>query len=135
MGENSEYGDFFGLDDLFTERPEVVDGMVDIFETWVTDVGIDGFRIDTAKHVNIEFWQEFGPALQAHAATEGNDDFFMFGEVFDSNPAFMSRYTTEGKLQATLDFGFQARAQTFAANSAGTDNLRDLFDRSLSALG
>ena len=127
VGENSEYGDFFGLDDLFTERPEVVDGMVDIFETWVTDVGIDGFRIDTAKHVNIEFWQEFGPALQAHAATEGNDDFFMFGEVFDSNPAFMSRYTTEGKLQATLDFGFQARAQTFAANSAATDNLRDLF--------
>ncbi len=51
----------------------------------------------------------------------------MFGEVFDSNPAFMSRYTTEGKLQATLDFGFQARAQSFAANSAGTDNLRDLF--------
>ena len=101
--------------------------MVDIFETWVTDVGIDGFRIDTAKHVNIEFWQEFGPALQAHAASEGNDDFFMFGEVFDSNPAFMSRYTTEGKLQATLDFGFQARAQTFAANSAATDNLRDLF--------
>ncbi len=32
----------------------------------------------------------------------------MFGEVFDANPAFMSRYTTEGGLQATLDFGFQA---------------------------
>ena len=28
-GENSLYGDFFGLDDLFTEHPAVVDGMAD----------------------------------------------------------------------------------------------------------
>ena len=67
--------------------------MIDIYETWVTDVGIDGFRIDTAKHVNMEFWQKFSPALQAHAAAAGNDDFFMFGEVFDANPAFMSPAT------------------------------------------
>ena len=26
VGENSQYGDFFGLDDLFTEHPRVVDG-------------------------------------------------------------------------------------------------------------
>ena len=30
-GEDSQYGDFFGLDDLFTEKPEVVDGMIDIY--------------------------------------------------------------------------------------------------------
>jgi glycosidase len=29
-GENSFYGDFFGLDDLFTEHPRVVAGMTDI---------------------------------------------------------------------------------------------------------
>ena len=56
-GEDSQYGDFFGLDDLFTERPEVVDGMTDIYQTWIGDFGIDGFRIDTMKHVNDEFWQ------------------------------------------------------------------------------
>ena len=61
VGEDSQYGDFFGLDDLFTERQEVVDGMVDIYETWVRDMKIDGFRIDTMKHVNDEFWQEFSP--------------------------------------------------------------------------
>ena len=31
-GENSFYGDFFGLDDLFTEHPTVVDGMTDIYK-------------------------------------------------------------------------------------------------------
>jgi pullulanase-type alpha-1,6-glucosidase len=126
-GESSNYGDFFGLDDLFTEQPAVQDGMIEIYETWVTEVGIDGFRIDTAKHVNMEFWQAFSPALQSHAASLGNEDFFMFGEVFDSNPAFMSTYTTEGGLQATLDFGFQSRAQGFAASSAATNDLRDFF--------
>ena len=115
VGENSQYGDFFGLDDLFTEQPEVVDGMTDIYKTWVTDFGIDGFRIDTVKHVNMEFWQKFGPAIQAYASGQRQaDDFFMYGEVFDSDPAFMSQYTTAGKLPATLDFGFQSRATSFA---------------------
>ena len=82
-GESSTYGDFVGLDDLFTEQPDVVDGMTDIYRAWV-DLGIDGFRIDTAKHVNMEFWQEFAPAIRDHAASVGNDDFFAFGEVYDA---------------------------------------------------
>ena len=61
-GESSTYGDFIGLDDLFTERPEVVDGMGEIYKQWV-DFGIDGFRIDTVKHVNLEFWKKFVPAI------------------------------------------------------------------------
>jgi glycosidase len=124
-GENSEYGDFPGgdrqaLDDLWTERPQVVNGMIDVYKTWVQDAGVDGFRIDTVKHVNMQFWQRFGPALQGYAASLGNDDFFMFGEVFDANPAFMSEYTTEGRLQATVDFGFQSNVSGFAKGVEGT---------------
>ena len=69
-GENSTYGDFAGLDDLFTENPKVVSGMEDIYNAWV-DLGIDGFRIDTVKHVNLEFWQQFSPAVLAHARAAG----------------------------------------------------------------
>ena len=65
-GEDAEYGDFFGLDDLFTEHPDVVDGMTEIYQAWV-DFGIDGFRIDTVKHVNVEFWQAFAAAIAAQA--------------------------------------------------------------------
>ena len=130
-GENSEYGDFpsgqfSSLDDLWTERPEVVDGMVDIYRTWVEESGVDGFRIDTVKHVNMEFWQRFAPALTGYAASIGNDDFFMFGEVFDANPEFMSRYTTTGRLQATVDFGFQASGSGFALGKP-TSQLRDFY--------
>ena len=126
-GENSQYGDFFGLDDLFTERPEVVDGMVDIYKTWVDDFGIDGFRIDTMKHVNDEFWQQFGPRMQTIAKQDGNPDFFMFGEVaLDGSDAaaksFTSHYTTHDRMQAILDFPFQDAARGFA--SKGLDNQR-----------
>ncbi len=124
-GESAEWGDFSGLDDLFTENPKVVNGMIDIYRAWV-DFGVDGFRIDTTKHVNIGFWQKFSPAMQAEARRIGNPDFFMFGEVYDARPSFMSTYTTEGKLPATLDFGFQSQAQAFASGRA-TTGLRDLY--------
>ena len=74
LASRPTYGDFVGLDDLFTERPEVVQGMEDIYKAWV-DFGIDGFRIDTAKHVNIEFWQKFVAGDARHAASVGNAEF------------------------------------------------------------
>ncbi|MDO5740173.1 MAG: alpha-amylase family glycosyl hydrolase [Ornithinimicrobium sp.] len=116
-GESSLYGDFFGLDDLATEQAEVVEGMIDIYSRWV-DTGVDGFRIDTTKHVNIEFWEDFGPAILEYAAAQGNDDFFMFGEVYDANPVVMSSYTTTGRLPATLDFGFQSSATAYASGES-----------------
>jgi|GEM_PF-256697 len=104
-GESSLNGDFFGLDDLKTEDPQVVSGMIDIFKSWISDYNIDGYRVDTVKHVNIEFWQQWAPAIQEHATSLGRDDFFIFGEVFDGNPENNARYTTEGKLPSVLDFG------------------------------
>jgi alpha-amylase len=94
VGEDSYYGDFFGLDDLFTEHPTVVNGMVEIYKTWIADFGVDGFRIDTMKHVNDEFWQTFAPEVLAFARQQGKREFFMFGEVFDTTKPFTSHFTT-----------------------------------------
>jgi glycosidase len=127
VGENSLYGDFFGLDDLFTEHPRVVSGMTEIYETWIEDFSIDGFRIDTMKHVNDEFWQQFLPDVLDFAREQGKREFFMFGEVFDTTRPFTSHFTTTDKAQAVIDFPFQAAAQRFAANSAATDDLREFF--------
>ncbi|HEX6332494.1 MAG TPA: alpha-amylase family glycosyl hydrolase [Actinomycetota bacterium] len=128
-GENSLYGDFFGLDDLWTERREVVEGMIEIFSFWIREFGVDGFRIDTTKHVNMEFWQKFGPDILQAAKDAGIDDFFSFGEVFDQQfgPPFMSEFSTRGKLQSTIDFGFQLAARGFASQGAPTDDLRAFF--------
>jgi glycosidase len=131
-GEDSQYGDFFGLDDLFTEKPEVVRGMIHIYRTWVEDFDIDGFRIDTMKHVDDAFWQQFGPTMQQIAARDGNDDFFMFGEVaLDGSDAaakaFTSHYTTHDRMQAILDFPFQDAARGFASKGLGNQRLAQFF--------
>ncbi|WP_163508559.1 alpha-amylase family glycosyl hydrolase [Fodinicola acaciae] len=117
QGESSQYGDFAGLDDLFTENPVVRAGMIRIFELWIDRLKIDGYRVDTVKHVNTEFWQVLAPAVKAYAAKRGRPHFFVFGEVFDANPDLTSYYTTTAKLQAVLDFPFQASARGFAAGA------------------
>ncbi|MFK4227264.1 pullulanase-type alpha-1,6-glucosidase [Streptomyces sp. NPDC019890] len=126
-GESSEYGDFSSLDDLWTERPEVVKGMQQIYEKWVRDFDIDGFRIDTVKHVDMDFWTQWATALDAYAAQHGRDDFFMFGEVFAGDPAITSPYVTRGRLDATLDFPFQGAARSFASQSASAAGLAGVF--------
>ncbi|WP_420716841.1 pullulanase-type alpha-1,6-glucosidase [Streptomyces sp. H27-H5] len=122
-GESSEQGDFSGLDDLWTERPEVVDGMEKIYEKWVRDFEIDGFRIDTVKHVNTGFWTQWATALDAYAAKRGREDFFMFGEVYSADTAVTSPYVTRGRLDATLDFPLQDAIRAYASQGAGASRL------------
>ncbi len=126
-GESAEQGDFVGLDDLWTERPEVVEGMEKIYQRWVRDFDIDGFRIDTVKHVDLEFWTQWATALDAYAAKQGRDDFFMFGEVYSADTAVTAPYVTQGRLDATLDFPLQDAARAYASQGASAKRLAGVF--------
>lgn len=126
-GENSTHGDFAGLDDLFTENPRVVQGMIEIFGDWIDDYGIDGFRIDTAKHVNPEFWQAFVPAVMERAKARGIPNFHIFGEVYDPDPAGLARHTRVDRLPAVLDFAFQSVATDVANGAKAPDALATMF--------
>ncbi len=111
------YGDFDGLDDLMTEHPTVVDGFVDVYQDWI-DLGIDGFRIDTVKHVNFEFWETWTTEVLDYAHAQGKDDFFMFGEVYDADAAKLSPYVRKTDMSSTLDFTFQSAATSFASGNS-----------------
>ncbi|MYV95079.1 pullulanase-type alpha-1,6-glucosidase, partial [Streptomyces sp. SID1034] len=126
-GESGEYGDFSGLDDLWTERPEVVTGMEKIYQKWVHDFDVDGFRIDTVKNVDLDFWTQWATALDAYAKRQGRPDFFMFGETYSADPAVTSPYVTRGRLDATLDFPFQDAARQYASQGAPAAKLAALF--------
>jgi pullulanase-type alpha-1,6-glucosidase len=116
-GESSTLGDFGNLDDLMTENKTVVDGMADVFEDWV-DFGIDGFRIDTVKHVNMEFWQSWTTQVMDHARAQGKDDFFMFGEVYDADATKTSPYVRRTDMSSVLDFAFQSAASSYAGGGS-----------------
>ncbi|MPY30889.1 pullulanase-type alpha-1,6-glucosidase [Streptomyces adustus] len=126
-GESTTYGDFSGLDDLWTERPEVVSGMEKIYQRWVRDFGVDGFRIDTVKHVDMEFWTQWATALDAYAAAHGRKNFFMFGEVYSADTSITSPYVTQGRLDATLDFPFQDAARQYASQGGSAQKLAAVF--------
>lgn len=125
-GENSTYGDFYGLDDLWTERPEVVAGLTKVYQDWIGSTGVDGFRLDTVKHVGMDFWPQFSQGISSYAAAHGKPGFFMFGEVYSADPAYASTFVRQGGLPATLDFGFQAAAQGFVTGGSG-QGLADLY--------
>ncbi|MFD0521660.1 pullulanase-type alpha-1,6-glucosidase [Paractinoplanes durhamensis] len=122
-GENSEYGDFYGLDDLWTERPEVVRGMTKIYADWITDTGIDGYRLDTVKHTDLDFWPQFAAGIKKAAGK----DFFMFGEVYSADQEIESTYVREGGLPATLDFSFQEAAKGFVTGAGSAQTLADVY--------
>ncbi len=127
IGESALYGDFSGLDDLMTEDPRVLAGMIEIYKDWITKYRIDGFRIDTAKHVNPEFWRPFVKAMLDHAEKEGIPKFFIFGEAFTGNPAELARFTRVDGFPAVLDFAFQSAVHDVVAKGAPAIRFAELF--------
>ena len=126
-GESAQYGDVSGLDDLFTEQDSVLQGMIAIYSAWIKELPIAGYRLDTVKHVNNEFWQRFIPAMQEQATSSGRKDFFIFGEIYDPDPAFLSEFVHRAKMPSILDFGFQRAARGFATGADSPRKLADFF--------
>ncbi|AQR61168.1 alpha-amylase [Brevundimonas sp. LM2] len=127
-GESSIDGDFAGLDDLMTEHPRVVSGMIEIFGDWIDRYGIDGFRVDTARHVNPAFWQAFVPAMLERAKARGIPNFHIFGEVYDVDPAVTARFTRVDGYPAVLDFPFQFAVTDIVARDVPPTALAKVFD-------
>jgi glycosidase len=128
-GESAIDGDFGGLDDVFTENPAVVAGFIDIYKYWIEKFHIDGYRIDTAKHVNIEFWQRFLPEIREFARGIGIPNFFMFGEVadFSDDSVQLARFTREGKFQGVLDFAFTDEVSRIVSGKGDATNFAHIF--------
>lgn len=90
--------DFFALRDYDTspDSPhfdDLVDDFVEIYAFYIETVGVDGFRIDTVKHVHHEFWDAFTERLRDRLGPERAKQLILFGEVYDGNPEALGRYT------------------------------------------
>jgi glycosidase len=97
IGDQLVHGDFpGGLKDLATYRCDVKQAMVDAYATWVELADFDGFRIDTVKHVEPEFWRYFSQKVRQRLAKEGKQNFFMFGEAFDGDDRLVGSFTMNG---------------------------------------
>jgi glycosidase len=145
-------GDFpGGLKDLATERDDVRAALTAVFAKWIQAADFDGFRIDTLKHVEHEFWQYFAPNIRQYAAgtlalpdplqpdnpgatvpalSVPKQKFFMFGESFDGNDVLNGSYTLNQEVDST--FYFSQKFTVFDGvfkNGGPTQAIADQFTR------
>ena len=128
VGNCTKLGDFYGLDDLATEKPVVYKGWADVYGQWISKYGISGFRVDTARHVDDKFFKNWSPLIQATASKSNIKDFTIFGEVFDYSTFNLMTYVRQNKIQTVLDFPFQAKATEYASGYSNAAALTALFE-------
>ncbi len=110
--EQEILGDFpGGLKDLRTSREDVRQALVDAFSYWIEEADFDGFRIDTLKHQEPDFFEYFAPRIRKAAKDLGKNNFFMFGEAFDGNDELLGEYTQGQGVDSV--FYFSAKYQIF----------------------
>ncbi len=126
-GACMQLGDFYGLDDLATEKPAVFNGWAQVYGQWIKDYGISAFRVDTARHVDDNFFKNWSPLIDSQAKSVGINNFTIFGEVWDVNPINLMNYVRRNKIQTVLDFPFQRTATEFASGYSDASVVENLF--------
>ncbi|HWX23288.1 MAG TPA: alpha-amylase family glycosyl hydrolase [Candidatus Binatia bacterium] len=127
-------GELSGLDDFRTESPYVRSNMAAVYQYWIGQVGFDGFRIDTVKHVDMGFWQNWCPLVHAYASGVGLPNFFMFGEVYDGSESKCGSYTGNQsgggfELDSVLDYPLYFMVNSvFATASGNTKQIEDHYN-------
>lgn len=134
------YGAFgAGMPDLNLTNPAVTAEIERIARLWL-DRGVDGFRLDAAKHLI-----EIGPAAQVNtpdtmawlssfrdAVHATHPEALVLGEVWEPR-VVTSGYVTDGSLDMAFDFGFgpaalgAARLGDAATLTAGISELADRY--------
>jgi glycosidase len=127
-GNCTKLGDFYGLDDLATEKPVVYKGWADVYGKWISKYGISGFRVDTARHVDDNFFKNWSPLIKATAKKSDIKDFTIFGEVYDYSTLNLMTYVRQNKIETVLDFPFQAKATEYASGYSNAATLSALFE-------
>ncbi|TFY68040.1 hypothetical protein EVJ58_g1252 [Rhodofomes roseus] len=110
------------LADCNTENDDVID----FFYSWIgqlqSNYSVDGFRIDTVKHIRKDFWPDFQNAAGVYAV----------GEVFDGDVNYVAPYTEV--LDGILDYPtYYQLTYAFESTSGSIQNLVNVIQSAQSA--
>lgn len=134
-------GDFETLKEFKTdltkadgEKP-VLELLIKSYEYIIARYDVDGFRIDTLKHVERDFALTFCNAIREFAQSIGKKNFFIFGENKSDDEGlladYIGRYTSDMSEQmgadAALDFPLQWRMVPVVKGFAPPTALEDMF--------
>ena len=98
-----------GLPDFKTENPEVREYLLGAHLGLAERTGIDGFRLDTVKHVEHDFWRLHRDRSRARLG----GDFFLIGEVWGGDNQVLDPWFAPDEMDAGFDFSFQGSVLGF----------------------
>lgn len=98
-----------GLPDLKTEQPKVRDYLIEHSVALAKRTGIDGFRLDTFKHIDHPFWKEHRKRTQQ----ELGEDFFLLAEVWGGTYRELDKWFEKDETDSGIDFAFSGSCQAF----------------------
>ncbi len=119
-----ENGKLAGLPDLAQENPEVAKYLIDMAKWWIKETGIDGFRLDTVRHVPKDFWVEFTTEIK-----KDYPDFYMIGEVWSGDHSYLNEYQQVG-LDGLVDFPMHFAINDVFGRGKGMGMLKAAIDNS-----
>jgi len=112
--EEAIHGDFESLKELEINQPQVLDALIKVHKYWIAAADVDGFRVDTVKHLESSPTAIFCNAVREYAKRLGKHNFFIFGEIVGDDRTIQtyigrnSRITGTNErfpsLDAALDF-------------------------------
>lgn len=127
--------------DAFFERTQLARTPVNYIIKWVTDyareTGVDGFRIDTVKHVEEEVWQVFNEQAliayedwkKAHPDQIIHDDpFFILGELYGYEVSGGRNYYFKEQPVDYFNYGYDAMIN-FGFKYHASEPYKELFKR------
>ena len=131
------YGRYFystfsaGQPDLNYTNPEVTGEMYEIARFWLEDIGVDGFRLDAAKHIIEEGTSQKNTA-STHAWYQGfrtaykqaNPEAMTVGEIWEQ-PDVTAEYLQGDELDLAFDF-YMAFAFVEAVNNGNAETANNL---------
>ncbi len=115
-----------GLPDFDQSNPEVVTFLNDFVDYWVDEVGIDGIRMDTVKHVEDSYWEQFF----ADGGPGDPDKVWTVGEIFSGDVSFLAFYMDDLGLPSAFDFPLYFRVKDHLTSPGGNlDDVAVVFDQ------
>lgn len=112
-----------GLPDLKTEREDVRDHLFNAHIGLARRTGIDGFRLDTFKHIAPDFWSEHREMTQRYLG----DEFFLIGELWDGDKYLARPIFEADQVDGLFDFSFRDRTLKFLTNVENADRYARYF--------
>ena len=137
--EEAINGDFLSLKELDITHPPALDTLIKVYKYWVAKTDVDGFRVDTVKHMESSATAIFCNAVREYAERIGKQNFFIFGEIVGDDLT-IQRYIGRNSriagtnerfpsLDAALDFPLYFILEEVIKGFVNPSQLRERYER------